>query len=201
MSMEAAEKPFKDYFLILQVHPEADGGMVEAAYWHLARRYNDASAFDPNTKAKLDLLNEAYSVLGSPSRRQAYTDERNAVLGVGALPVAPPPPAPAPPPLAVMEKQRPEPYAPAERQPGATWRFYLDRILASSWQNTLLALVVLTTATAALAASANLVIVLILLAIGLAVSALPVLRELPKLPSLLSRTWRARAKSRHGSRY
>ena len=200
MSMAATEKPFKDYYLILQVHPEADADMVEAAYWHLARRYNDASAFDPSTKAKLDMLNEAYSVLSKPSRRQAYTDERNAVLGEGALPVAPPPPT-VPPPLAVMEKQWPQTVAPAEPPPNESFRFGLDRVLTPSWQNTLLVLAVLTVAIAALAASVNLVIVLGMLAIGLAVSALPVLRELPKLSSLLSRTRRAWADRGDGSRY
>ena len=199
MSMAAAEKPFKDYFLILQVHPEADGDMVEAAYWHLARRYSDASAFDPSTKAKLDMLNEAYSVLGTPSRRQAYTAERNAVLGEGALPVASPPPS-VPPPLAVMEKRRPQPVAPSEPPPAMSFRFDLVRILVPSWQNALLVLAVLTATTAALAASINVVVVLGMLAIGLAVSALPVLRELPTLSSLLSRTWRSWTNRRDGSR-
>ncbi len=199
MSMEAAEEPFKDYYLILQVHPEADAGMVEAAYWHLARRYNDPSAFDPSAKAKLDMLNEAYSVLGTPFRRQAYTNERNAELGEGALPVAPPPPV-VPVPLAVMEKQRPQRIAPAKALPTVTLRFDLDRITTASWQNTLLVLVVLTAATATLLASANQVIVLSLLLLALAVSALPVLRELPELADLASRTWRARANHRDGSR-
>ena len=200
MSMEAAEQPFKDYFLILQVHPEADAGMVEAAYWHLARRYNDAAMFDPSAKTKLDMLNEAYSVLGTPSRRQTYAGERNLVLGEGTLPVAPPPP-PVPPPLAVMEKQRPQPIAPVEPLPEVSLRFDLDRISAASWQNALLVLAVLTAATVALAASVNVAIVLSLLAIGLAVSALPMLRELPKLSSLLSRKWRAWPGRRDGSRY
>ena len=200
MSMAATEKPFKDYYLILQVHPEADGDMVEAAYWHLARRYNDASAFDPSTKAKLDMLNEAYSVLGTPSRRQAYTGERNAVLGEGALPVAPPPP-PVPLPLAVMEKQRPQTVAPAEPPPAMSVRVHLYRISTASWQNTLLVLVVLTAATAALVTPVSQLIVLGLLLIAQAVSALPVLRELPTLSSLLSRTWRAWTDRGDGSRY
>ncbi len=200
MSLAAVETSFKDYFLILQVHPEADAGMVEAAYWHLARRYNDASAFDPSTKAKLDMLNEAYSVLGTPSRRQAYTDERNAVLGVGALPVAPPPP-PVPAPLAVMERQRPRPVAPAEPPPDMSFRFHLNRISTASWQNTLLVLVVLMAATAALVTPVSQLIVLGLLLIAQAVSALPVLRELPKLSSLLSRTLRAWADRGDGSRF
>ena len=199
MSMAATEKSFMDYYLILQVHPEADGDMVEVAYWHLARRYNDASAFDPSTKAKLDMLNEAYSVLGTPSRRQAYTAERNAVLGEGALPVAPPPPS-VPPPLAVMEKQRPQPVAPAEPPPAMSFRVHLYRISTASWQNTFLVLVVLTAATAALVTPVSQLIVLGLLLIAQAVSALPVLRELPTLSSLLSRTWRSWTNRRDGSR-
>lgn len=200
MSMAATEKPFKDYYLILQVHPEADGDMVEAAYWHLARRYNDASAFDPSTKVKLDMLNEAYSVLGTPSRRQAYMDERNAVLGAGALPVAPPPPT-VPLPLAVMEKQRPKLVAPAEPPTDISFRIHLYRISTASWQNTLLVLVVLMAATAALVTPVSQLIVLGLLLIAQAVSALPVLRELPTLSSLLSRTWRSRANRGDESRF
>ena len=56
-------KPFKDYCLTLQVHPEADAAMVDAAYWHLAKRYNEAAAYDPKARAKLEELNEAYIVL------------------------------------------------------------------------------------------------------------------------------------------
>lgn len=101
-------RSFKDYCLILQVHPEADAAMIEAAYWHLARRYNEAALHDPLARAKLEELNEAYSVLGSPERREEYMKHRAQVLGEGALPV-PPPPAPEPPPLAVMARQRPRP--------------------------------------------------------------------------------------------
>ena len=200
MSMAAAEEPFEDYFLILQVHPEADGAMVEAAYWHLARRYNDEAVFDPRAKVKLDKLNIAYSVLGTPSRRQTYTEERNAVLGVGTLPVAPQS-LHEPPPLAVMEKQRPQPYAHPETLPEFSFRFDLEQLSKVSWQNALLVLVILTAATAALAASVNVVIVLGLLAIGLVVSALPVARELPKLSSLLSQLVRSWATRGDGPRF
>jgi hypothetical protein len=112
------EKGFKDYCLILQVHPEADGAMVDAAYWHLAKRYNQAASYDPNAKDKLEELNEAYIVLGSPQRRDEYMKVRARVLGEGALPLEPGP-ATSKPPLAVMARQRPaeraeEPLTPAQ---------------------------------------------------------------------------------------
>ncbi len=55
--------------------------MIEPAYWRVARRFNSSAA-------NLDELNEAYSVIGSPSRRKEYLAARNAVLGEGALPEA-----------------------------------------------------------------------------------------------------------------
>ncbi len=100
------DKPFKDYCLILQVHPEADAAMVDAAYWHLAKRYNEAAAYDPKARAKLEELNEAYIVLGSAERRDEYMKLRVEMLGEGALPQAPKPDR-APPPLLVMHRQQP----------------------------------------------------------------------------------------------
>ena len=100
------DKLFKDYCLILQVHPEADAAMIDAAYWHLAKRYNEAAAYDSQAKAKLEELNEAYIVLGSATRREEYMKIRAQVLGEGALPQAPKPAPPAPP-LAVMTRQQP----------------------------------------------------------------------------------------------
>jgi curved DNA-binding protein CbpA len=102
---KTAEASFKDYYLILQVHPEADFAMIDAAYWHLARRYNQSALANRAARAQLDELNEAYAVLGSATRREAYDRRRNEVLGLGALPLPPPPP-PERTPLAVMQRQR-----------------------------------------------------------------------------------------------
>ena len=101
MPSEIPAPPFDDHFLTLQVHPEADAGMIETAYWHLARRYSKRP--DPSAAAKLDDLNAAYSVLATPTRREQYVVTRNAVLGEGALPALATPP-PARPPLKVMER-------------------------------------------------------------------------------------------------
>jgi hypothetical protein len=81
---------FKDYCLILQLHPDADAEMVDAAYWHLARRYSERLGTDTGAKSMLDDLNEAYSVMRSSDRREEYNMLRDGVLGAGAIPVAPP---------------------------------------------------------------------------------------------------------------
>jgi hypothetical protein len=110
------QRGFKDYFLILQVHPEADAQMIEAAYWHLAKRYNEAAKLDPTIREQIEDLNEAYAVLGSAEKKEQYLALRARVLGAGSLPVAPPPNKPSPP-LTVMTRQQPQPRG--ERAPGA----------------------------------------------------------------------------------
>lgn len=104
---EETEPLFKDYYQILQLHPDAEAAMMDQAYWHLARLYNAAGPSDSSARAKLDDLNEAYSVLRSPTLRELYDKVRDGVLGQGALPI-PPQQEPGPePPLAVMAKQHP----------------------------------------------------------------------------------------------
>lgn len=176
-----SQEEFKDYCLTLQVHPEADAGMIEAAYWHLARRYNDRADTDPLAKAHLDELNEAYTVLGTPSKREAYFQVRDAVLGFGALP-SKPVPKPEPPPLAVMEKQRPQsrPGGPAEPRRKFDLRF--KRFLEPSWQNTLLVLISLTIATSMLTVSANLLVVLAFLTLSMLIGAVPLVLAASKSP-------------------
>lgn len=64
--------PHKDYYQLLGVTPDADLRTIDQAYWNLARAYNASLALDAEAKAKLEELNEAYSVLGSRFRRKAY---------------------------------------------------------------------------------------------------------------------------------
>ncbi len=174
--------PFKDYCLILQLHPEADAEMVDAAYWHLAKRYSDARRTDSSAKAKMDDLNEAYSVLRSPTRRDEYLRIRNAVLGEGTLP-APPEPAPEAPPLTVMEKQRPRPpEETAASQPTGGHHSGLARFSVPRWQNALVAVLILTLGSAALVAGAHPAMVAGLLVIAVSLATVPLLRRLPSLP-------------------
>lgn len=174
-------KSFKDYFLIMQVHPEADGAMIDAAYWHLARRYSEAAPGDPSARKKLDELNEAYHVLGSGPRRAEYEKLRAQVLGEKALPVAPEAPAPAQP-LTVMRRQRPRPrqeepeQAPPRRRPGLSFR-------VPAWQNMTSAFIIVLLGGAALAAQVYPPLVVALLICGLALTSIPLVRRLPKVAS------------------
>jgi hypothetical protein len=161
-------RPFKDYCLVLQVHPEADVGVVDAAYWHLAKRYSEEAALNPSARAKLEELNEAYSVLGSPDRREAYMVLRSAVLGEGALPMPPPPPPPTPP-LAMMDRQRPVP----RRSPTAE---SLPRFALPQLQSMLAICLILIAAVGALLAGAQSGAVVAFLALVLPLSALPLWR-------------------------
>ena len=178
-----AQEPFKDYFLILQVHPEADAGMVEAAYWHLAKRYNKQSGTDQLANAKLDDLNEAYNVLGTPNRREQYNSVRNDVLGEGTLPM-PAEPQREPPPLAVLEKQKPRSRETAIAKPGRKlnlkFDLRLERFVEPSWPNTAVVLIGLILTTSLVAVSAAQGYVLALLAASLLASAAPIMRAVSK---------------------
>ncbi|MEX2159971.1 MAG: DnaJ domain-containing protein [Dehalococcoidia bacterium] len=169
---------FKDYYLILQVHPEADGAMVEAAYWHLARRYSDAALEDPSAKRKLDDLNEAYSVLGSSAPRDGYDRLRADALGEGTLPIPPPTPS-APQPLAIMERERARPREDtSEEKPSSGFR--LPAFHVPAWQNALAALVIIMLGVAGLAAQLPPAFVGALLFVGLSLTAIPLVRRVPR---------------------
>jgi curved DNA-binding protein CbpA len=70
----------RDYYEILGLTPEADGAMVDQAYWHVARRLQALSEEDPRARYMLDDLNEAYGVLGTPRLRHEYDAFRRDVL-------------------------------------------------------------------------------------------------------------------------
>ena len=173
---------FKDYCLTLQVHPEADAAMIDAAYWHLAKRYSEGAANDPHAWMKLDDLNEAYNVLGSPDRRDEYMKKRAEVLGVNALPELPPPPR-GKAPLSVMERQRPRP------REEAVEAEQVRKLWARSAISSALAIpVVLALGVAAFLAGAAPLVVAALLLIGLVFTFVPlapaVLKLRPSLPAV-----------------
>jgi curved DNA-binding protein CbpA len=66
------EVQWKDYYQILQVHPEAEQEVVKAAYDRLARKYHPD--INPDTKAneRMKAINEAYEILGDPVKRVRY---------------------------------------------------------------------------------------------------------------------------------
>ncbi len=67
-----------DYYAILQVTPQADREVIEAAYRRLAAKYHPD--VDPSSGAteRMKLLNAAHEVLSDPEKRRAY-DLRRAV--------------------------------------------------------------------------------------------------------------------------
>lgn len=58
-----------DYYGTLGVSETASFGEIKTAYWKLA--------FSPDRGGDLPQLNEAYEVLGSEERREAYDAQRN----------------------------------------------------------------------------------------------------------------------------
>jgi curved DNA-binding protein CbpA len=176
------ELTFKDYYQILQLHPKVEAAMVDQAYWHLAQLYRDTATSDSSARAKLQDLNEAYTVLRSPTLRSKYDKVRDSILGKGALPAAPKP-KPGPPPLAVMEKQRPRPREDMGRQRPRRFRPNVALLRVLPWRGTFVTLVVLVAATPALATGVHPMLVVGLLSVGIVTSTL---LSLPRLAGLFS---------------
>lgn len=65
--------PPKDYYKLLQVHPEADQESIEAAHQRLATKFDlTAAPDDPAIAAARQEIDEAFAVLGDPGQRTAY---------------------------------------------------------------------------------------------------------------------------------
>ncbi len=73
--------PRRDLYKILQVDPEAEPEVIQAAYRRLARKYHPDVA-DPSAAAqaaaRMAEINEAWAVLGDTQRRTAYDADRAA---------------------------------------------------------------------------------------------------------------------------
>jgi curved DNA-binding protein CbpA len=84
-----------DAYKLLQVDPQADDIVVEAAFRALARRYHpDNHAGDA---ARMADINKAYDLLRTPVRRRRYDRERHLTpVGPGTASVQPPPNQPVP---------------------------------------------------------------------------------------------------------
>lgn len=62
----------RDYYEVLQVSPDAEPEVVQAAYRRLAQKYHpDVNAL-PEAGRRMQELNEAYEVLSDASKRAAY---------------------------------------------------------------------------------------------------------------------------------
>ena len=143
----------QDYYEVLKIHPSADHEMVAQAYWHLARKYNAASAYDLGAKRRLEELNEAFAVIGSADQRADYNRSR-------------------------AERPAVETEA-AKRRVTIEVSFW--RLPA--WQGTIAATAALALAALALVAGAPLVITLVFAAIAIAAALLPAREDWKPYPS------------------
>ncbi len=63
----------KDYYKLLQVHYLAEQEIVESAYKRLARKYHPDANPAADSMERMQVINEAYSVLSDPVKRKDYT--------------------------------------------------------------------------------------------------------------------------------
>jgi DnaJ domain len=125
--VKGASQPPRDYYAVLQVHPDADTEVIEAAYRQLMKKHHpDLAGDDPERirehLARAKALNEAYSVLRNPEQRRQYDINRR-IYGwqrpapsTGTNPT-PPTSTPTPPPSGAP---RPDAAAPAAEHEGTT---------------------------------------------------------------------------------
>jgi len=110
-----------DAYKILQVDPEAEDEVIQAAYRRLARKYHPDLAPGPDAALRMAAINAAWRLVGTAAARASYDRSRPASLNVSGTPAdrpsqppdtrppragAPPgsgyrPPAPKPPPETV----------------------------------------------------------------------------------------------------
>ena len=101
-----------DAYKVLQVDPEAEDEVIQAAYRRLARKYHPDLAGGAEAAARMAAINAAWELIGEPTTRAVYDRARksptsrpagsgNAQAAAGpdrARPATHPRPSPAPPP-------------------------------------------------------------------------------------------------------
>jgi curved DNA-binding protein CbpA len=70
-----------DYYEILQVSPNAEREVIDAAYRRLARKYHPDVYTGPDAAQRMRELNEAYEALGDPTKRAEYDRARHYTTG------------------------------------------------------------------------------------------------------------------------
>lgn len=65
-----------DHYQTLGVAPDASPDQIKSAYRRLARKYHPDVSREANAQEKIKAINEAYAVLGDPTKRQAHDRER-----------------------------------------------------------------------------------------------------------------------------
>jgi curved DNA-binding protein CbpA len=67
-----------DPYKVLQVDPEAEDEVIQAAYRRLARKYHPDLAETPEAAARMSRINAAWELIGDPAARQAFDRRRAA---------------------------------------------------------------------------------------------------------------------------
>src|SRR6476661_5706722 len=83
-----------DPYKVLQVDPEAEDEVIQAAYRRLAQKYHP-DVVGPDGAARMASINAAWELLRDPSRRAAHDRERRAAAATATAPgpsVEPSPP-------------------------------------------------------------------------------------------------------------
>jgi hypothetical protein len=119
-----------DFYVVLQVHPDADFEVIEAAYRQLMKKHHpDKAGNDPSRiaahEARAKAINEAFRVLRDPEQRRRYDLARiytGTVRPHPSEPASPPPRSPAPPAPTDKSTEAPtEQYEAVEQR--TTWWF------------------------------------------------------------------------------
>jgi len=103
--MTAGPDPYK----VLQVDPEAEDEVVQAAYRRLARKYHPDVAPGPEAATRMAAINAAWELLGDPARRAALDRERAAARASALASPAPGDPFPWPESTAAPGPRQPPP--------------------------------------------------------------------------------------------
>jgi curved DNA-binding protein CbpA len=78
------QRPQADPYKILQVDPEADPEVIQAAYRRLAQKYHPDVAPDAEAAARMIAINAAWETLRDPGRRAAHDRARAAAAAAAA---------------------------------------------------------------------------------------------------------------------
>ena len=73
-----------DPYKVLQVDPEAEDEVIQAAYRRLARKYHPDLAETPEAAARMAAINAAWEMIGDPAARAAYDRARSMAPQAGA---------------------------------------------------------------------------------------------------------------------
>jgi curved DNA-binding protein CbpA len=76
----------RDPYKVLQVDPEADAEVIQAAYRRLAQKYHPDLAPDKDAPARMVALNEAWAILRDPELRAAHDRARAATAREEPIP-------------------------------------------------------------------------------------------------------------------